>query len=196
MGISGFLALNENPELWWTALTAELPPMLLPRFDIRNSLARKSTDMQRLLCARPSQSLPVWRTLGSIVVDLNTKVLKHFPRLKLVLSLIVQANNSNVIFWGRNNCFCSQKCLFTSLFGRVCPFRDEKWNKQREKPTCPGLALILAEAKSLLKFRSCKAVQILFYYILSMASSDLLLEPAQSSFLSSIQEVCLPACFV
>lgn len=54
MGISGFLALNENPELRWTALIAELPPMLLPRFDIRNSLARKSTDMQRLLCARPS----------------------------------------------------------------------------------------------------------------------------------------------
>ena len=69
--------------------------------------------------------MPVWRTLCSIVVDLNINVLKHFPRLKLVLYLIVQANNLDVIFWGRNNWFCSRKCLFTSLFGQVCLFCDE-----------------------------------------------------------------------
>lgn len=83
------------------------------------------------------QSMPVWRTLCSIVVDLNTNVLKRFPRLKLVLYLIVQANNLDVIFWGRNNWFCSRKCLFTSLFGQVCLFCDEMayQKKKREKAT-------------------------------------------------------------
>lgn len=72
MSISGFLTFHENPDLPWAA---ELPQILLSRCDIRDLLISKSTDMQRLLCESLRQRVPVWRTLCSVVVDLNAYIL-------------------------------------------------------------------------------------------------------------------------
>lgn len=51
----------------------------------------------------------------------------------LVLYLIVQANNLDVIFWGRNNWFCSWKCQFSSVLGHVCLFCNEAAYYQLKK---------------------------------------------------------------
>lgn len=82
MSVSGFLTFHENPDLPWTA---ELPQILLSRCDIRDSLIRKRTDTQRLLCGSHWQRVPIWGTLCSVVVDLNTYILL-FSRIKVSLA--------------------------------------------------------------------------------------------------------------
>lgn len=179
MKIQNYFGLLNYPTSYFLGMTQETH--LLENMDMQKQLCERFSA-----CCQYEEHFVLWQWTWILMYQ------KHFPRLKLALYLDVQADNLDVIFWGRNNWFALRRaCLPFALAKNA--YYVTRWfapnNVSNTKNMSWKTSLPLSQAEKIFKFRSlwemvflstrCCFILLSFFWM--DASFELLLWSGQSS---------------